>query len=220
MEYAHEKREPKKKLRSYPVPKVTEGLWGDMYDYLFERNLDPNLAELNGWYPTERSVTRELHDRIVIPATRTDGGPAYWQAREMFQASKLRYQSPPIDRGDSLVIVYPETKDKNSLQRKRNVLVVVEGPMDALAAAACGVVGIAVMGNNPKREALDHLLRWHCGSIATLVVADSDSVGEAGQLAGFLSSCGERPARVVTVSPTKDLAKVKTVADRKAKLGL
>jgi 5S rRNA maturation endonuclease (ribonuclease M5) len=85
-------------------------------------------------------------------------------------------------------------------------VIVVEGPMDALAAVACGYDAIALMGINPGEKALDHLKRL-VRKRDTLVLLDSEP--EATQAAHavcmVLASTGTN-ARCATLQHTKDLA--------------
>ena len=118
-----------------------------MQHYLESRCLSFNLAVENGWYPS--TVAGDIWGRIVIPATSKIPGNYYWQARAIQKGIEPRYQSPCASRGDAIVVVWPGQR-----VTRRQVGCVVEGPMDALAAAGVGCVGIALMGVMPPEAAL------------------------------------------------------------------
>ena len=77
--------------------------------------------------------------------------------------------------------------------KERTSVAIVEGPLDALAAAEVpGCTGIALMGIKPPEEALVHLLfrLQILEPQAILCVADRDSVGEMAKIQGWLSMRG------------------------------
>jgi DNA primase len=88
-----------------------------------------------------------------------------------------------------------------------NEVVVVEGPMDALAAAECGFDSIALMGINPGKLALEHLVTL-IAKRNTLILLDGEpeATKAAYEIAMHVSSTGIR-AIVATLSGVKDLAK-------------
>lgn len=138
--------------------------------YILERGLDWDTAEFNGWYPSRSAGDTEL--RVVMPAVNTKGY-AYWQARAVVDTVKKRYMSPDYASTDSVILVWPKGN------KMRNTVVIVEGPMDALAAAEFGYPGVALMGKGPQPEAIDHVCKILTGKRA-LVIPDSDS---------FLAGC-------------------------------
>lgn len=145
MFYDHERKERTEKY-SGPrptFPPVCEKYFKKMQTYLESRRLDYNLARVNGWYPCTWDFGHEI--RIVIPCTNSRQLP-YWQARAI-DNSEPRYRSPAATREDSIVLVWPREYANGS--------VIVEGPMDALAAAAMGYVGIGLMGNEPSDTVLN-----------------------------------------------------------------
>jgi len=135
--------------------------------YLTNRDLSPDLAALNGWYPTLDGGDDVL--RIVIPASNSLDYP-YWQARAIPAVpSEARYLSPNVPRTDSVIIVWPG----KSRTTKPGVVAVVEGPMDALAAAGTGVVGVATMGGMPPTAVYSYLARLFHGK-TMIVIPDRD----------------------------------------------
>src|SRR5207245_2951688 len=140
MEYVHEKREPREQvINREAMPKRSLDLHREMKTYLQDRYLDFDLAVYNHWYLSHSAG--DDHTRIVIPATSMIEDHIYWQARAIYPHVKHKYQSPTASRLDALVVVYPPEHEDSGM------IVVVEGPMDALAAADVGYTGIALMGN-------------------------------------------------------------------------
>ena len=93
-------------------------------------------------------------------------------------------------------------------------LVIVEGPMDALAASECGFVGVGLMGATPPGEVLDAIarLRAAMGSprhsepgthMPVLVVADEGALGAATAVWRHFPG-----ALLLNTYPNKDLAEV------------
>lgn len=183
MRYAHERTHAPRVYRptaQYPPPAHDATAWGSVERYLTARGCNPDLAKLHGWYPSTRAGDGAL--RIVIPAPHTDG-TAYWQARCLVDDEVTpRYLSPSSPRGDGLVVVYPSPYLPSA------VYVVVEGPMDALAIAQHGAVGISLMGNRPPKVVWDRIGKLVRGHRVALY-PDSDAVGET---AGWLTNLSRR----------------------------
>jgi hypothetical protein len=161
--YAHEQREKKTRYEGPRpgFPEQDEDLDSRMDAYLHSRYLSPDLARANGWYPSRYKGA----PRIVIPCSNSAGVP-YFQARDMSGKAKLRYASPAASRDDSIVLLFPEGDFKGSA--------VFEGPMDALAAAAHGYLGVAIMGNQPTREVFEYLVKHVRAAQPVMVVPDMD----------------------------------------------
>jgi hypothetical protein len=171
--------------------------------YMNERNLDWKLADANGWY-----ISRNAGDcflRIVIPAVVTKPKQVYWQARTLLPSAYIRYQSPKGPREGALIYIraYPAFDDKLIQTSK---VVVVEGPMDALAAAMCGYDAIALMGINPGEKALTHL-KALVNKRPALVLLDGEpeATKAAHNITMELASAGGR-TKVATLLGIKDLA--------------
>jgi hypothetical protein len=181
------------------LPLVDESLWEDMKAYLWSRDLDFETARRNLWYPSSSAGDEE--PRIVLPCSSVQGGNYYWQARAIrVENVQRRYQSPHnVSRGDAVLVVYP-------INPKDTRAAVVEGPMDALAAAGEGVIGVATMGINPPPESLvltSKLLR----GIMVLCVADSDQSEGIINVMKTLLDLG-LDCRLRSTYPYKDLADV------------
>lgn len=199
MEYAHERGERRQgstPTKPVVLPPLSTAHWAHMRAYLRKRGLSPPLAESNGWYPT---VDRHTTPRIVIPAQSLLNTWPYYQARAMDNNPK-RYDSPRAPRGDAMVVCYPECSDIDCV-------VLVEGPMDALAAAECGYVGIALMGNTPSDSVIDHIREIVKTYSRVVVLSDIDATHEAIEIAHRLWTSG-RGAIFRPIYGHKDLAEV------------
>lgn len=207
-EYAHENRERKEPQQAVVrtcMPPSDDLRWGDMAQYLFLRRLPFDVAVANGWYPSTHAGDREA--RIVIPATNT-AGFVFWQARAMgappngVQSQRwLRYQSPHgVPRLDSVVLVWPNVVWTGAAA-------IVEGPMDALAAAGAGAIGVGLMGAQPPMAVCQFVARRLAGW-RVLAVADSDALQAAARTVGVLASLGLASSLVLVPSPAKDLAEL------------
>lgn len=169
-----------------------------MFDvYLRLRDLSHTLARENFWFPSDQAG--DSSPRVVIPATATPPN-IFWQARAMDDNPK-RYQSPAAPKGDALVIVWP------MLDRTPLGTVLFEGPMDALAIAELGYVGVATMGL-PTELGLDALCKAPGG--ARIVVLDSDYKQPMLKAAGMLLERGIR-VRILDPYPAKDFAELDRV---------
>ena len=214
MIYAHERRQPKEATYNtfFPLRSPHPGDASLVEQYLTGRGLSPYLATANGWYP---SISVDQYLRVVIPAQTSRLGHAYWQARALNPSARVRYQSPPGSRGSAVVMVKPFGK------RATPMAVIVEGPMDALAAAGEGYYGFALMGNTPPPEVLDHVIALCAarGIVGAVVVPDHDSSESGPHLAAYFA-CGGIPTSVIGLSEwteSKDLAGA-SVSERAAAL--
>lgn len=195
--YQHEWGESKWKACSGPPPKLppadhTAVAIQRVISYLEKRQLDPYLAEWNGWYPANMEVLR-----IVIPCVNSTN-TVYYQARRMDDSDQLRYDSPMAPRGDSIVVVHPKKLDKSRA-------VIVEGAMDALAAAMHGFLGIAVMGNNPANEAIDLIVaKFAITHAPFIVVPDMDDPTFGAKMVASFSSRGVK-SKAILLTGGKDI---------------
>jgi hypothetical protein len=111
----------------------------------------------------------------------------------------LRYQSPKGPRHEAFVCIVPKGEAPG--------VVVVEGPLDALAAGDAGYIGVALMGMIPSRAILQHIA-MHLADTnpwkPTLVVLDRGEGANSAKVAVQLAAIG-MPVRSVEPD-TKDLA--------------
>lgn len=120
----------------------------------------------------------KLAGRIVLPVAGADGAVVTWQARSYVGAG-LRYLTPK--QGPVGVLFGAQHWPARDA---RDVVVVVEGPFDALAVdRACGVPVAALLGSNPSPAQVSAIATFRRVVIAT----DRDSAGEraAESLAGI-----------------------------------
>lgn len=213
MIYEHE-REERKAPRVQPAPEnismpdLDPKHWITMTRYLDSRGLDFRLAVENGWYPSTEAG--DTSPRVVIPCHPHD--LRFWQARAL-DASPKRYQSPHRDPAGAVVVVFP-------VHAPRGV-VVLEGPMDALAAAELGFLGVALMGATPSAARLRTVARIIRRSPPrVIVIPDTDAVNEARNTRLRLAILAEHVIElVIPPEGRKDLGECSR-AERRKLLGL
>lgn len=194
------------------LPTVSQRLWPKFDTYLRERNLDADLARKNYWFP---SRTVDGYSRLVVPGTSDQPGNLYYQARllpgqESPGSAPRRWESPHgVSRGNSLCLVWPKVMAGQS--------VIVEGPMDALAAAGEGFIAVGLMGVTPASEVLDLTSRLLRGTICALVM-DLGAETPMAENAAYLHRRGLH-AYLISPYPAKDLAAM-TRLERRALLGV
>lgn len=175
------------------LPPPEPALWAQCREYLSGRGLNSVLARMNGWYGARINGV----PRLVIPAVSGDAANRYWQARAL-DDSKPRYESPHgVSRGDAIGIVWP--------RRSISALAIVEGPLDALAAAGEGVLGLALMGLTPPEPVirfLQSLVGPLAASRSVLFMADSTHLAGMAAIARLIGLGGV----LVDPYPFKDLA--------------
>lgn len=196
----------------HSLPVVSQRLWPRFDNYLRERNLDYALARMNYWFP---SRTIDGYDRLVVPGSSDQPGNLYWQAR-LIQPVTLgnakptdprRWESPHgIARGNSVCLMWPKEP------RPERFVAIVEGPMDALAAAGEGFVAIALMGVNPSTEVLCLTAKLFRGTIP-LIVMDINAEAAMAENQAKLVKLGLN-GKLVSPYPGKDLAALDRPARR------
>lgn len=199
MEYPHERTKSTGPLNTIWPEMSTNGRdIDDCKNYLVDRGLSAEVAEESGWYPSHNAGDYFL--RIVIPAITMKLGHVYWQARAVSPKAIIRYQTPKGPRHGALIYIAAEKVEPSQ------DVVVVEGPMDALAVAECGYDAVALMGMQPGDEAVQHLIKL-VDQRYTLIVLDNEPVaqGAAVKLAAQLASAGSQ-THVDRLKTEKDLA--------------
>lgn len=188
-EYCHEVKERKDSspLINAPLIPQEDDLFPAMEQYLSSRGLSYVLARVNKWHPVYLDVPR-----ILVPCHTSDHR-IYWQARDMGLKPEFnvkRWLSPSVARGDAIVKVFPHSFFQG--YKNSGIGVVVEGPMDALAAAECGHIAFALMGASPPRDVLvylSHNLRVY--DLNVILIPDLDGMGTfLSQVPAHLSSAG------------------------------
>jgi len=177
-----------------------------MKEYLGDRNLSYTCAKYNGWY-----ATKDLDGvpRVVIPATNLDGH-RYWQARAMRKTlERDRWKSARGSKAGSIVVVWPDNTTHTSDMVR---LVIVEGPMDALAAATTKHIGLAAMGKINVGDVVEYVKHGlqHTqvfGQHPVLIVPDVDSPEFGTQAITQLALAGIRAA--IRLPDIEDLAYLK-----------
>lgn len=137
--------------------------------YLKERDLSYVVAsETNQWYPTKHL---DGIPRIVVPAQSIDGAE-FWQARAMIPTLETkRWRSATGSKEGSIVVCWPK-KILGSMK-----LIIVEGPMDALAAATAEHLGFAAMGKINLKDVIAYIkaeYRFHIDYGQIVIVPDLD----------------------------------------------
>lgn len=201
MTYQHEyqeRREPRAPSRPVVMPPYEPKLDRHMEEYLVSRGLSSRIAEENGWYPT---IDYAMCARVVIPSSSLVNSWPYYQARLIVEAhpNVKRYVSPAVPRGDALAVVFPSKCVLGSI--------VVEGPMDALAAAGMGYVGVALMGNKPSEAVLDHIEEIVKVYGDCYVIPDRDAFQEGAEITAKLWARGVR-CTLKSIQGAKDLAEL------------
>lgn len=200
-------------FRRLGPPKPCDRLLPVMNIYLSSRGLSFDLARFNTWYPCDRITDPETgraldaHPRVVIPGSNASGF-FFWQARYMgIDPQVKRYESEHGPRLDSLIMVWPTTSPTQAG--------VVEGPMDALALAEAGWLGVALLGNSVPPEVLYPLARrLQRLKMDATVFPDRDDIGFGTKVAVALQGYGV-PTRSVPLMGTKDIAEMSLTERRK-----
>lgn len=193
--YWHEEQERKTQAAQVNTrwPKYEKAVYE--HPYLIARNLDTRTAEDNGWYVSWDAG--DMNERIVIPAVTHIPTQVYWQARAVKQSVKLRYQSPSGPRNEAFILVLPI--------KQKDGIVIVEGPMDALAAAGAGYIGISLMGMYPSLLTMAHV-HQHFAEIdmPIMVALDKGETANAIRIMTYFATQGRRVFQCEL--PKKDLA--------------
>lgn len=202
MFYPHERNDEYKtdSLNTrWPVMSTFDGDLEKCHIYLQRRGLDPSVADANRWYPSRDAGDEVL--RLVMPALTRRSDHVYWQARAITE-SCIRYQSPKGSRHGALIIVCAVQNEETK------TVVVVEGPMDALAVAECGYDAIAIMGINPGAEAVEHLQKLLQNKFVIIVFDNEPKAIAAAQILSMHIASARIQVRVASPMRQKDLADI------------
>lgn len=201
---------PASKPRCRHLPTCSQRLWPRFDRYLQGRGLSSELARANTWFP---SRTIDGYDRLVVPGTSSETGNLYWQARLIDPDSHARrWESPHgVSRGDSLCLVWPGSP------RLGGRSVVVEGPLDALAAAEEGFLAIGLMGVTPGYDVILNAARILRGT-ECMVMSDVAAEAEMCENMMRLVELGIK-CKFLSPYPDKDLAAMTKLRRREALRG-
>lgn len=143
------------------------------------------------YFDEEQGWIHRLNNRLILPETRPGEGPVYYQGRDLGGHAKNKYLSPPSPK--RLMGVGDCQKES------RNVVGLVEGPLDLLAIRLAGWGGIASLGSG-TREKIEEYVRDR----DIIMAFDND---EAGQRMGKrLITKGARSVRVLLLPQGLDPA--------------
>lgn len=101
------------------------------------------------------------------------------------EGGAIRYQSPFCHKEDAIVLVRPPGM-------RASQMVVVEGPLDALAVAECGYLGCGLMGVNPPDDVLAHVAVINDTVQQTLILCDRGELSQAAMMAACIGSQSKR----------------------------
>jgi DNA primase len=140
-----------------------------------------------------------LRQRIVLPEARAGAGSVYYQARDVLppdaRSPRVPYLSPPLPKHAIGV--------GHARRRPALPILVVEGPLDRLAARVAGYAAIALLGSAPPAE-----LAAVLAGRDVVDALDHDAGGERARerLAPLLQEA--RTTKRLTLPPGKDPADV------------
>lgn len=197
MSYSHERTRPKSDTFNTLWPTVATDDYANHWyrEYLRQRRIDFETAYLTGVYPSNMDCLR-----AVLPCVSRKEGHAYYQARAIPSHATVRYRSPMGARHGALFCA-------DSVSESSPFLCLVEGPMDALALASCGVDSIALMGISPDEETRHHVihrLKVNPRPVVIMFDNEDEAQSKASELALYLASYGF-PSRVF-IPKSKDFA--------------
>jgi hypothetical protein len=157
-------------------------------DYLLARGLSAGLLQRLGepGYGCRVCQDSEWKLRLLMPLFNERGGLVGWTGRAV-TSSALRYKMHPPGGGKPSLFNLPAL-----LERKPKTIVLVEGPMDAVAVDwACrgmdGVVAIASLSTSLTSEQVSILARVVQGSSRLLILYDAGATVQAATVADSLS---------------------------------
>lgn len=135
------------------------------------------------------ALTGDQTYRIIFPVQGKNGKILGWTGRSIAETPEVRYLTMP-GMGKDVIYGYP-----NHMRRNRRVLIIVEGPMDALKLNAFGgknIHAIATMGTSftdGQTLTMLGILPWFD---KTVIVGDETAIGEALMLSDQLSTFAGR----------------------------
>lgn len=207
-----ERAEPHPGIEDY-VATCAEHLWapaaGGPVRYLTEtRGLPEDVLRLNrvGFDPGPRHVDRPdgvpRSSGIVLPVLDDDGRAVFTQIRRLGP----RITGPRYLNCANRAAPNPRLAIYRSSGASRGPVVICEGAIDALTAAAAGCRSVAVLGSTvADTRVADRITRLHADGV--VIAFDADAAGDRGaaELANLLRTRGVRAARLRPPEQASDL---------------
>lgn len=133
--------------------------------YAEERGI--TAAQVDEW-GLGYAVDGRLAGRVVLPIRDRHGVVVSYAARDYTKRALRKYLAPSTSEGANRIAVFGE-----HLWRERDCLVLIEGPVDALAVARVGYQVGAIQGSDWKPAHLLKLRRWR----VIVIASDNDQAG-------------------------------------------
>jgi DNA primase len=144
-----------------------------------------------------------LTRRVVLPEARTGEGSLYYQARDVLAPRpaddpyrRVPYLSPPRLPKSAIGLGHAR-------RRPKLPILVVEGPMDQLAARVAGYAAIALLGSSPPGE-----LKRVLAGRDVVDALDNDAGGASARVRLAPHLAGARTTKRLALPPGKDPADV------------
>ena len=207
-----ERREPHPGIEDY-VATCAEHLWapaaGGPARYLTEtRGLPENVLRLNrvGFDPGPRHLDRPdgvpRSSGIVLPVLDDDGRAVFTQTRRLGP----RITGPRYLNCATRAAPNPRLAIYRSLGASTGPVVICEGAIDALTAAAAGCRSVALLGSTvADTRVADRIARFHADGV--VIAFDADEAGDRGaaELARLLRTRGVCAVRLRPPEQVSDL---------------
>jgi len=153
----------------------------DVKDYLKSRGiLKESVIKYHlGYVPSNPTIGKRFHDRLIFPIYDQYGTPVGWTARTLINAS-AKYvnvkESAEFQKGRFL---YPYHFAKKAIFKKE-VAILVEGQMDAIILRQFGLLNTVAASGTAFKPAAARLLARYAKKV--YVVLDADDAGSRAQL--------------------------------------
>jgi DNA primase len=171
------KKEVEEKLSSIKPPEYYESLVGNGHPYLESPKRRVDLKMVND-YSLGICRMGAYKDRIIIPDFNDDGGLIYWQARAIDDTVKPKYLNASNSRSGLTLFNFWRAK-------KHDMIVLTEGPFDAMRV---GFNGVATYGHSIKNGQRKLILNSPVKEVVLMYDADvpiDDIESMAAELTSF-----------------------------------
>lgn len=170
------------------VDKYELGFIGDGYGLIkhLEASKIPENIILNSGICRKDGVTGRLaprfYNRVMIPIRDAYGTIVSFTGRDVTGTSNVKYMHGPTTKiFKKREIVWNLSRARNDMI-ERDMVVVCEGQMDAIAVNEAGFPAVATLGTNLSAEQIEQVAK-HVNNV--YILFDSDSAGEKGLLKAF-----------------------------------